>query len=204
MRLPIAALLMAGLVATGCSTIDKLNPFSSSIPKAKPAELSQFQPTATLAVRWQAGVGKAGDYSFTPAVVGGSVYAAGQDGTIARIDNGNTVWRISAGATISGGVGSNGKIVVVGTPKADVLAFDTATGAALWRARAGSADCAARPRASPRPRRACPRWGWRGFAGSRTCGQPPWPCCWPCRPSPCPHPPRRRRPRSRPERRSRT
>lgn len=125
-------------MASGCSTIDQLNPFSSSAPKIKPAELSAIQPTADLRVRWQAKLGGAGEFTFTPAVVGNSVYAAGHDGSVARIENGNTVWRISTGQALSGGVGSDGQRVVVGTSKGEVLAFDAGTGREVWRARASS------------------------------------------------------------------
>lgn len=125
-------------MASGCSTLDQLNPFSSSAPKIKPAELSAIQPTADLRVRWQAKVGGAGEFTFTPAVVGNSVYAAGHDGSVARIENGNTVWRISAGQALSGGVGSDGQRVVVGTSKGEVLAFDASNGREVWRARASS------------------------------------------------------------------
>jgi outer membrane protein assembly factor BamB len=139
-----AVLLTAITVFTGgCSTVDKLNPFSSSNPKAKPAELLQFHPTATLGIGWQASVGKAGDFSFTPAVVGSSVYAAAADGTITRLDNGTAVWRISAGQPLSGGVGSDGQRVVVGTAKGEVLAFDAANGREVWRTRASSEILAA-------------------------------------------------------------
>jgi outer membrane protein assembly factor BamB len=51
-----------------------------------------------------------------------------RDGTVARFDGGRQVWRISAGQPLSGGVGSDGKLVVVGTPKGEVLAFEAAAG----------------------------------------------------------------------------
>lgn len=130
------------LLAGGCSTVDKLNPFSST-PKIKAAELPTIETTATTRVRWQASVGSAGDYTFTPALVGDSVYVAARDGTIMRLDEGKQVWRVSAGQMLSGGVGSDGKRVLVGTPKGDVLAFDAANGTALWSTRVSSEVLAA-------------------------------------------------------------
>lgn len=129
--------LLAALALAGCSTLDKINPFAAS-GKQKMAELQSFTPSAEIRSQWQAKVGKAGDYVFTPAVVGSSVYAAAQDGTLVRLDNGVQVWRISVGMPISGGVGSDGKLVAVGTPKGDLLAFDAADGKPLWKAKASS------------------------------------------------------------------
>ena len=125
------------LLAGGCSTVDKLNPFSSA-PKIKPAELPTIETTATARVRWQASVGSGGEYSFSPALVGDSVYVAARDGTLMRLDEGKQIWRVSAGQILSGGVGSDGKRVVVGTPKGDVLAFDATNGTALWTTRVSS------------------------------------------------------------------
>lgn len=141
----LTALLLVSFVsacATVSSTVDKVNPFSSS-SKAKPPELTAITATAQLVANWQASVGASGEYVFTPAVVGTSVYAVASDGTLARFDDGRQVWRISAGQMVSGGVGSDGKLVVVGTPKGAVLAFDAATGREVWKAQVSSEVLAA-------------------------------------------------------------
>lgn len=137
-------LLPLALAFAGCSTLNTLNPVNwfSSAPKAKPAELEAISPSASLALLWQAGVGSADGYVLTPAVVGSSVYAAAHDGSLARFDNGRQVWRIDAGRTISGGVGADGRMVVVATTKGEVLAFDS-SGKALWTARVTSEVLAA-------------------------------------------------------------
>jgi len=139
---PVVA-LVSSLLLGACSTVEKLNPFSSSTPKVKPAELAAIQTTAELRSVWQANVGSAGEFTFSPVVVGDSVYAAARDGAVARFDGGRQVWRIAAGQPISGGVGSDGKLVVVGTPKGEVLAFDAATGRETWKARVSSEVLAA-------------------------------------------------------------
>ncbi len=138
----IAALLAGALLATGCSTVEKINPFASA-PRNKPAELPQFKATADAKVLWQSTVGAAEEYVMTPAVVGERVFAAGRDGKIHRFDNGKQIWRADAGKGISGGVGADGKIVVVGTPKGEVLAFDADSGKPLWQARVTSEVLAA-------------------------------------------------------------
>ena len=142
MPLPLLA-VGAALLLGACSTVEKLNPFGSSAPKIKPTELVTIQPTAELRSVWQASIGSAGEFTFSPAVVGDSVYAAAKDGAVARFDGGRQVWRIAAGQPISGGVGSDGKLVVVGTPKGEVLAFDAATGRETWKARVSSEVLAA-------------------------------------------------------------
>ncbi|TRZ91733.1 MAG: outer membrane protein assembly factor BamB, partial [Rhodocyclaceae bacterium] len=73
--LAVASALLLG----ACSTVDKLNPFSPSTPKVKPAELAVIRSTAELRNVWQASVGRAGEFTFSPAVVGNSVYAAASD-----------------------------------------------------------------------------------------------------------------------------
>ena len=139
-RTVLALCLTAGILLTGCATVsntvDKLNPFASSGPK--PTELKSIQATAEVRLRWSMNIGKAGDYVFAPAVVGNSVYVAAADGSIARLDGGAPAWRIKAGQMLSAGVGSDGKLVVVGTAKGEVLAFSAADGKPLWRARVSS------------------------------------------------------------------
>lgn len=133
-----------GVALSACSTLEKINPVNwfSSAPKIKPAELTPITPSAKLSTLWQSGVGSAGGYVLTPAVVGSSVYAAANDGTLARFDGGSQVWRINAGQKISGGVGADGQLVVVATPKGEVLAFDN-TGKPLWNTRVTSEVLAA-------------------------------------------------------------
>ncbi|MDE2440742.1 MAG: outer membrane protein assembly factor BamB [Betaproteobacteria bacterium] len=130
----------AGLLLSACATIsdglDAINPFASSAPKMQ--SLPPLVPTADVRATWSVNVGKSGDYAFTPAVVDGDVYAASAKGTISRIRDGKTVWKIDAGQPLSAGVGANGKLVVVGTPKGDVLAFSAEDGKALWKTKVSS------------------------------------------------------------------
>ncbi|NWG30025.1 MAG: outer membrane protein assembly factor BamB [Rhodocyclaceae bacterium] len=144
-----AVLLLSGaaLLFSGCATIsdavDALNPFSKSAPKTKPAPLPAIQPQGEIARLWQANIGSSGEYVLTPAVVGETVYAAGRDGTLARFDNGRQIWRIEAGKPLSGGVGASDNLVVVGTPKGEVLAFHAQDGRPAWQARVSSEVLAA-------------------------------------------------------------
>jgi outer membrane protein assembly factor BamB len=138
-RLPVALALLAAV--GGCATIKEYMP---TIPAPslrwlwdtrKPAPLPDLKPSATATIGLTAAVGKATP-GFAPVVVSDAIYVASVDGGVTRIDptTGRTVWRIEAGRSISAGPGADANIVVVGTDKGDVLAFD-ANGKALWTAR---------------------------------------------------------------------
>lgn len=133
------AVAAASVLLGGCAS---WNPFASE-PKQKPAELAAFTPVAEVRSDWQVTVGRSEEYTFTPLVVGNNVYAAAKDGTLARYDNGRQEWRINVGQSISAGVGGNGKVVAVGSPKGEVLVFDAANGALAWKAQVSSEVLAA-------------------------------------------------------------
>lgn len=141
----IALFAAAGLLLSGCATIsdglDAINPFASSGPKMAP--LPPLNATAEVRTVWSASVSKAGNYTFTPAVVGNVVYVAAANGTVSRIEDGKAVWKIDAGQPLSAGVGANSRLVVVATPKGEVLAFSAEDGKALWKARVSSEVLAA-------------------------------------------------------------
>lgn len=132
-----------GLVLLGCAALLSGCSLFSSDSKVKAAELTPFAATAELAELWHGSAGKAGDFVFTPAVVEESVFVAGRNGTLVRYDRGQEVWRISTDEKLSGGVGTDGQLVAVGTPKGEVLAFDAETGKPLWKARVSSEVLAA-------------------------------------------------------------
>lgn len=131
----LASVLAVGLLSA-CSSLDFLNPFARKGPKM--AELTPIQATASLKPAWSYAIGKAGSARFYPAVVGEAVYVAAADGSIARLEDGKPVWRIQAGKPLSGGVGSDGRKVAVGTSTGEVLVFSARDGAPLWQARVSS------------------------------------------------------------------
>jgi len=103
-------------------------------PAQKPAELTEFPPTATLKILWREAVGSAQKHLFFPRVSGNVVYAAGADGGVTGLDkaSGKPVLTIEAGERVSGGVGVDGERVLLGTPRGRVLAFDR-QGKPLWQ-----------------------------------------------------------------------
>lgn len=105
----------------------------------KPAPLPEFKPAAKLRVEWRANVGSAGRYLFAPAIYQDSVYAAGSRGNIVRLNaaTGKTVWRVVTRAPLSGGVGVGENMVMVGTAKGAVLAYDL-DGRPLWKSTVSS------------------------------------------------------------------
>ena len=105
----------------------------------QPAKLVEFKPSLELKVAWRASVGAAGRYIFTPAIHQGSVYAAGSRGMLVRLDakNGKVMWRVDPRAPLSGGVGVGAGMVMVGTAKGAVLAYDL-EGKALWNSTVSS------------------------------------------------------------------
>jgi outer membrane protein assembly factor BamB len=111
----------------------------------KPAELPPLGETKDVRVLWNANVGSAERFAFSPAVVGDAVYAASRDGTVSRLDaaNGAERWRESTERKLSGGVGADARTVAVATEEGEVIALDAATGKPRWRARVSSEVLAA-------------------------------------------------------------
>lgn len=130
----IAAVALAALA--GCSSVGGMyDRWFGSQPASKPAPLVAIKQTAQARVVWQASVGAAERSLFFPAVSGNTVYAAGAAGQVAAFDvkSGKPVTRINTGQRLSGGVAASGSLVLVGTSKGEVLAYD-AGGKQLWKA----------------------------------------------------------------------
>lgn len=132
------------LCLSGCSAItDAKNDLSEKIfgrELADPPEpLEDIVPTIFAKQMWSAKLGESEDYDFSPATQSNFVYAAGSSGDIAKFDanKGTQVWRIQAGETLSAGVGIGPNLILVGTPKGQVLAYDD-TGKLVWKARVSS------------------------------------------------------------------
>lgn len=128
----------AGLLAltAGCGS---LNPFATKDPKTQPAPLVELKSSIAVRTAWKYSVGKAGVAVFSPALAGDSLFVAGADGAIARLDaaTGKEQWRVKAGSDLTAGVGSDGNVVAVGGAKGAILAFD-GSGKPLWKAQASS------------------------------------------------------------------
>jgi len=131
---------VAALALAGCSNFS-LNPvdwFSKSKPPP-PAPLQTIATPIPVRVMWHASVGKGAEVALSPAVVGDRVFAAGGDGTVVRLEaaTGKEIWRVRVPSKVSGGVGADNRLVVVGSEEGEVIALDE-DGRMLWRARVSS------------------------------------------------------------------
>jgi outer membrane protein assembly factor BamB len=127
----LAAMLSAGLA--GCSL------FHKDPPKNPPATLVDFKETMPVRQVWRESIGKSEHNSFSPALNGNTVIAASEDGTIIRIDadKGTVEWRISAGTSLTAGVGTDGNSIAVVGDKGQIMVFD-GDGKLRWKAQGTS------------------------------------------------------------------
>ncbi len=132
-KFAVVAVLAASVALAGCSL------FSKDAPKNPPAKLVEFKESMPVRQVWRESIGKADDYTFSPALNGDSVIAASEDGSIIRIDaaRGKVQWRISAGSNLTAGVGTDGNTIAVVGDKGQVMAFD-GDGKLRWKAQATS------------------------------------------------------------------
>ncbi len=137
-------LLSSLLLLTSCSTISDLQTDISERvfgrEAAEPPEpLAEIKQTASVKVLWQTKLGDNGIYDFTPAVEAGYAYVASAEGELSKLDvtNGNQAWRVNVGEKLTGGVGTGGSLVVVGTQKGSVYAYDI-SGKLQWKSRVSS------------------------------------------------------------------
>ena len=118
---------------------DKFENMLSGTQVIKPAELVKFTETAQAKILWQANAGDVGPYVFSPLVGANAVYVANAKGRITRYDeaSGKSTLHIDVGAKLSGGIGGNSSVILVGTPQSVVFAFDH-EGKQLWKAQLNS------------------------------------------------------------------
>jgi len=137
-------LLSSLLLLTSCGTISSLKTDISERvfgrEAAEPPEaLTEIKQTASVKVLWQAKLGDTGIYDFTPAVEAGYAYVANAEGELSKLDinNGAQAWRVNVGEKITGGVGVGGSLVIVGTQKGSIYAYDI-SGKLQWKSRLSS------------------------------------------------------------------
>lgn len=135
-------LLMASL--TACSALtefraDMANQLFGEEPPNPPAELEEIKASYTAKVDWKVELGETARYDYTPALETGFVYGSNVEGDVIKLDatKGQQLWKTNIGETISGGVGTGGGLVLVGTNKGHVFALDV-TGKPLWNSKLSS------------------------------------------------------------------
>ena len=135
-------LLIATLVVGGCASDDETVPTwagGDGKRAAEPAKLVDIAESAKFAIRWQHNLGEAGATYLLPAISKDAIYGASGRGGLTRLNRatGNMDWHIETGVMVSGGVGSGEGLVLIGSDKGEVLAYDE-EGLLRWRSRVSS------------------------------------------------------------------
>jgi len=130
------AILLTLLALGGCSAFDG---WFSKTNTVKPATLADFNQAAKFEVRWRGDAGDSGANPLQPALTADAVYGVSGKGMLTRFAraDGRQVWRIETGVAVSGGVGSGNGLVLVGSDKGEVLAYDE-DGKLRWNSRVSS------------------------------------------------------------------
>ena len=138
----IITLGFAGLAA--CSTLtelrsDMVDKIFGREPPNPPATLEEIKPTYTAKIVWSGNAGKTERYDYTPALDSSAVYASNVAGEIIKFDvsTGRQLWRVNVGEPISGGIGLGAGVLLVGSKKGNVQAYDLA-GKSLWKVKVSS------------------------------------------------------------------
>ncbi|MCC7068230.1 MAG: outer membrane protein assembly factor BamB [Burkholderiales bacterium] len=131
-------LLVIAATLAGCSSMPSW--LGGSEKKVQP--LPAIEGQAGASVQWQASLGSKQGSALIPAVFNGRVYAAHPSGALVVLDEKTGAvqgrWQAPAGkGALSGGVAAGGDLVVVGTDKAELIAFGP-NGTVRWSARASS------------------------------------------------------------------
>ena len=123
-----ALLALVSAASAGCSL------FGGSSTHEPLAPLPALQSNARAVNLWNAATGKASAVALGPMADGDSVYTASDDGQIAAFDaaTGRQRWRVETKVKLSAGPGAGANLVLLGTRKGSVLAYD-GQGRPLWQ-----------------------------------------------------------------------
>ena len=112
---------------------------TSKVGGVQPTLLSDFKQTASFAVRWHEQLGDSGNYVLHSALGKTSIVGASTKGILTALErsSGKILWQVNTGMVVSGGVGGDESLWVVGGDKGDVLAYDAA-GKQLWKSKVSS------------------------------------------------------------------
>jgi outer membrane protein assembly factor BamB len=137
-------LLFSALALNACTSLTDLKSDLSERlfgreSNETPSELNEIKTTAQVKVLWSANIGDSLDADLTTVLDNGFIYAASANGELAKLNvaDGKEVWRINTGESISGGVGLGGNLLLLGTAKGYVLAYDL-SGKLLWKSKVSS------------------------------------------------------------------
>ena len=137
-------LLLSALALSACTSMTDLKDDLSERlfgreSNETPSELNEIKTTAQVKVLWSAHIGDSLDADLTTVLDNGFIYAASGNGELAKLSvaDGKEFWSIKTGESISGGVGLGGNLLLLGTAKGYVLAYDL-SGKLLWKSKVSS------------------------------------------------------------------
>lgn len=138
-RFFVLCLCSAVVLLSGCSSVTDLSSrvsesiFGRENPNP-PEALQEYTPKQIASVLWQFKVGPAGNFEYSPKYDAGYIYASSSEGNLYKIDetSGTAVWKVSINDVVSGGVGVGGGLVMVGTQKGILYAYNL-DGKPLWK-----------------------------------------------------------------------
>ena len=157
-----AALLLPAFLLAGCSWFSFLpwvDEKEKKVDADEPVELQDFDAEAKLVRLWRAKVGRGLGRKYLrlrPAVLADRIYAADAYGSVVALNrfSGKRVWQASVGepdegpfyefwdrrdpAFVTGGIGTGGGLVLLGTTRGEVIALDAGDGTEWWRAEVSS------------------------------------------------------------------
>jgi len=149
----VLAATLAALLLTGCGTVSSLLGRGGSDERIEPpAELTPFEPLASVRELWERDVGKGSEEYFLKlnvAVDGEQVFAATREGEVKAYDaaSGEPRWRADTDVALASGPAAGAGLVLVGGSDGQVVALAPASGDILWRQQLSSEVLAA-PQAS--------------------------------------------------------
>ena len=122
------------LIVVGCGSTPKVEP---------PAELVKFNPAFYVKKLWSKSLpirDNRLDVQLRPLITDGTVYVASDRGAIAAFSaaKGKKLWRVDIKADIAGGLGETGRLLLLGTRKAEVFAIAREDGAIVWHSKVSS------------------------------------------------------------------
>lgn len=122
--------------------------FGGETFELSPEQTAQLATVPGARPLWQNGIEESKAMGFMPVFENGAVYAAGLNGFLVRFDptTGKQAGSVNTKHKLSGGVGAGESMLLVGTFKGEVLAYDSKDGKALWTAQV-STEVLSPPRA---------------------------------------------------------